>query len=170
MCCEEEGTLGARPFFQTADTNGDGTGTVDARGNYSGAVEEFYVQPGSGEILSVEDLIIAITDSTAMTGGVYGSDLVLTNGMEIQVLNGNNDVRTDVTDGLPVFTNNDLYRIGEVSELEFGGGDQGLQCIVRFSTPLTVRDSERLAFRLHDDFSGLVHHYFTVIGSVTHDD
>lgn len=160
----------SRSFFALADTVGDGTGTQDAIGDYSLAVEEFKVTPATGEILTVNQVIIAVTDGAAMSGSAYGSDLVLSNGIEIMLINGNDDVRQDITDGLPVITNTDLARLGPVTELVFGAGDQGLQCLLTFDEPLIVRDSERLAFRLNDDFSDLVHHYFTVIGTVKHVD
>jgi len=158
-----------RTLFQLADTAGDGTGDQDAIGDYSITPDEFYVQPATGEVLWVEHVLIAITDGAAMSGSLYGSDLVLTNGIEIQVINGNGDVREDITDGLPIIANPDLTRLGTVDELAFGSGDQGLQCAISFDQPIIVRSSERFTFLLSDDFSDLVHQYFTIMGSIDHE-
>ena len=36
------------PVFQFLDTNGNGTGTVDATGDYSAGEEIFYISPPAG--------------------------------------------------------------------------------------------------------------------------
>lgn len=89
------------------DDNGDGTGSKNANGNYSGAEEIFYCQPAAGEVFRISRMVVMIEDGSGFRAERYGSiNGALGNGITIRSAdNSSSGVIVDFTDGTPIKTN-----------------------------------------------------------------
>ena len=153
-----------------ADTNGDGSGTKNAVGNYSGAPQKFCIAPEAGEIFKVERIIPFLKDSGSLDSDYYGNGIILTNGIQIKVVRfagqPQETVLADITDGVPVKSNSDWKRLCFDQNIsEYGTGNETAVWRYTFSkdAPAIVLDGdnkEEIQVILNDDFSGLVEHYF----------
>jgi hypothetical protein len=160
-------------FARRLDTNGDGTGTKDALGDYSSAQEIFFIQPPAGEIYDLARILIGIQDTGAMRAEGYGSDAApLANGVALRV---QDDAGTLMTLADPNIKANGgwAFLCYDAQVLTWGVGDEMLAArytFTKFGGVIRLRgdNNERLEVVLNDDFSaggqGLVHHYFTVEG------
>lgn len=156
-------------FTHYLDTNGDGTGTKNANGNYSGAVEEFYIQAAAGEIIEIQRMIVTIEDTGGSTVQEYGNlGVALTNGIEVHVENEYGTIMSDLTGELPIKTNGDWStHCHDVTWLDKGAGDDLISVRWTFSkhgTDLELQEGQRFVVKLNDDLSGLISHYFVVQG------
>lgn len=160
------------PLFRHLDTNGDGTGTIVANGNYSGAAEIFYIQPGAGEIYRLQRMIVSLEDTNGFSAQEYGNlGSALTNGITVRVQNDSGTVY-ELTDGDPVKTNAKWGAFCYDVDLKtWGAGDEFLLVRWTFSRTgqpmrLVGDNNERLEVVLNDDFSGLVDQTFIVQGYI----
>ena len=156
------------PFVRHLDTAGNGTGTKNANGNYSGSVgtEIFYIQPASGVVFQIRRLIAVVVDGTGGNDTEYGNlGAALTAGVTVRVQDGSGTI-LDLTDGDPVAANRDWYRIADVTIAAFALSNDVLQAVWDFSPRLRLEggSSERLEVVLNDDLTGLTEHYFIVHG------
>lgn len=154
------------------DTNGDGTGTKNAIGNYSGAVTKFKLTPAAGEIFRVARLIISIEDTNGMTAAEYGNlGSALTNGVLVRVENGAGTV-LDLTDGDPIITNAEFGSYCfDVTVKSWGQTPDDDLLVARWTFAkyeqmirLVGDRGEFLSVVLNDDFSGLIAHKFMAQG------
>ena len=160
------------------DTNGDGTGTKNANGNYSGAVEEFYIQPAADEVMQIARLLISIEDTTGMQANEYG-DLgsALGNGITIEE-ERNGTVVTDFTDGVPITTNAEWGTLCyDVDVKSWGQTPTNELLVARFTFARSERNvrlegtsptPDRLVVSLNDTLTGLIRHTFMVQGFYEH--
>lgn len=156
------------PFIRFADTVGDGSGTKNANGDYSGAPEEFFITPPSGQIYQIHRLILTIRDTGIFRADRYGAlAAALTNGILVQKKSAAG-VLDDYTDGVPIQTNVDWSRSTyDVAYYDFSAGDNFLSCRWTFrhsGRPVQLRSGERLAVVLNDNLTGLVQHFFSLQG------
>lgn len=156
---------------QFADTDGDGGGTINAIGNYSGTADDFYIEAQAGERIGIARVIVQIEDSGAFDAGTYGNGVALTNGITVLVLDSENSTIIDLTGGEPIKKNSDWGRLCyDVQVLDWGTGNEF--CLARWTfsrmsdqgDPLILSEGQKLVFRLNDDFSGLVGHRFFIEG------
>lgn len=164
---------GPRPttLYRYLDLNGDGTGSKQATGNYSGAADEFYIQPGVSAIYRIYAMMVHIRDTSVNDSGNYGAITgPLTNGITMAVADGGGTL-IDLTDNVPIKTNSDWARIAGIDIVQgvYTAGDEYLSVMIRFDladAPLRLDGSasERFAVTLNDDFSGLTDHRFHVYG------
>jgi len=71
------------------DTNGDGTGTKSATGNYAESPVSFFIQPPAGEVFRLNRMLVHIEDSGTFDSGSYGNGITLTNGITVsKVISG----------------------------------------------------------------------------------
>ncbi len=153
------------------DTDGDGTGTKNAIGNYSGAEEQFYIQPPAGEVYHIYRMIVAIEDGGPLSSAGYAGitpTAALTNGVGLSKRRTDDTVIVDLMDGDPVVTNglwaqwcHDLTLHG------FGAGNAVLTArwtFNRMGRPIWLFDNTRLVITLEDDFSTVVGHKFIAEG------
>ena len=165
-------TLEPRSIYRFLDTNGDGTGVSDAVGHYSGAVEEFYIQPAAGEVIRIRRMIVSVGDTTGMQAQEYGNlAAALTNGVTIKQ-EKNGAVVSDITAGVPIKTNAAWGALCFDAELKtWGAGNELL--VVRFtfkrggSVVRLVADRptpDRLVVTVNDDLTGLLSHRFMIHG------
>ena len=158
---------------RTLDTNGDGTGTKNANGNYSVTEDIFYIQPATNQTFDLQRIIVCIEDTNGMQAEEYGNlGSALSNGVTIR-LQDDSGTLLDLTDGIPITTNASWgMRCYDADVKSWGAGDEIL--LVRwtftshFGHPLRLNGSknERLEIVLNDDLSGLVAHYFAIGGAI----
>lgn len=159
----------ATALFRFLDTNGDGTGTKNANGNYSVTADDFFIQPAAGEVFVLNRLIVELRDSQGIQAEEYGNlGSALSNGINIKVTDSSDVEILDLTDGLPVTTNAAWGRMSyDVDVKSWGAGDEVLLCRWTFGAsgrPLILKDQQKFKVTLNDNLTGLVAHYFMVQG------
>ena len=153
------------------DTVGDGSGTKNANGNYSGAEEIFFIEPPAATIYRITRLIVTIEDGNGMTWDGYGNLAALTNGIEVQT-KGDSGVIVDLTDNVPVKYNVMWGANCYDAELKStGAGNDFFQVRWTFAKAgqvlrLDGDTNDRLEVVFNDSFVGLVSHYFKVDGYI----
>ncbi len=70
-------------IYQYLDTNGDGTGTTNAIGNYSVTADDFYYE--ATRPCDIERMIVCVRDTGAFDAEDYGNGVALTNGIRVLV-------------------------------------------------------------------------------------
>lgn len=156
------------PFARRLDTAGDGTGTKNATGDYSGAADDFYLE-AAGSNYYVERLRVYIRDESSpaiFSSEGYAATTALSNGISITVEDGGSPDLVDLTDGSPITTNADWARFGTLEFPGFTSGDGVMVVDIVFHRPIRLRasESEKLVVELNDDFTSLQEHSFTAIG------
>jgi len=150
------------------DTNGDGTGTKAAIGNYAGAAESFYIEPGDGYDFVISRMLVTIQDSGVMNADDYGFGGALTNGVAVRHLDVDQGVKRDLLDGLPIKSHAMWGQVCyDMQETSFGTGDKFVQVRWTFSKsgiPIVLKTGERLEVLLNDDLTKLTGHTFVVQG------
>jgi hypothetical protein len=159
------------PLIRYLDTNGDGTGTKDANGDYSVTPETFFIQPPAGEIYSITEFLIHIADSSNFTITGFASIAALTNGINVYAKR-NGQTLIDVMDGIPIKTNPQLLHLTHrVALLDFVAGGNSLVVSYHsedFGTSLVMHGDlgDTLEVVLNDDLSGIDDMHFIVHGVV----
>lgn len=167
-----DGTKSRLPLLRFLDTNGDGTGTTDAIGNYSVTPATFFVQPPAGYKFILTELQIHLSDGGTFGSTVYGSlGAALTNGFSL--LGKRNGVTIlDLMSGVPVKNNDQLTHLtSRVNLISWAAVNNSLNITfsaLDFDTPfiLSAAAVDTLEVTLNDDFTGLVDHTFIVRGSI----
>ena len=161
--------MSSHNLYRYLDTVGDGSGTKDARGNYSSTPARFKIVPPAGEIFYIARMIIHYQDVGAPDADKYGNNITLANGITIGIYNVSDDsLHTELTDGLPIKTNAEWGRLAyDVRVDNFGVGNDFVQ--VRWSffksqRTVILGEDQYLGIILSDDFSGLVSHHFMAQG------
>lgn len=161
------------PFSRWLDTNGDGSGTKEAIGDYSAAPQSFSITPSqvtdAEEVMRVARMIVSIEDSGAFSAEKYGYMSALTNGVRLVVTRDSVEI-DDGMNGVPVTSNAEWGALCyDASVKTWGVGNQML--LVRWTFEKTgsiIRldgeAKESLDIVLNDDFSGLIKHRFLVQG------
>lgn len=152
------------------DTNGDGTGTTNANGNYSVTPEEFYIQPGEGYYYDIARMIVEIQDTSGMSAVDYGNIAGgLANGVSVQVVRGATTLRDLTPD--PIKSNAEWASYCYDADLKtWSTGNEFLAVRWTFAKSgkplyLSGDHSDRLVVTLNDDLTGLVEHKFLVQGT-----
>ena len=156
-----------KALYRFLDTNGDGSGTDNANGDYSSVADEFYFQSSRDSFIN--RLIIHIGDTTGMQAQDYGNITSgITNGYVLKVQDDTQTDLLDLCDGVPIKTNGDLGRYCYDVELKsWGAGNEFLQARWTFANagaPLFIRAQHRLSITFNDDLTGLLEHYFMIQG------
>ena len=157
------------------DLNGDGTGSKKVTGNYSDGglgLTSFKIAPPAGQVFRLARLIIHVSDiGPIQNGGFYGTDITLTNGINMSAKSKGLEER-DMLDGQNVFTTLDWGRFCyDVSSTDFSSGINVFQTRWTFTETgqygrLVGDDGDFLSLNFHDDLSGLVDHTFLVQGYI----
>lgn len=155
------------PINKILDTVGDGSGTNNAIGNYSGGAQSFKMTVPVGTSYTVSNLIIYLAGGTAFTNDGYGSIInSLANGWTIKIYKSG--VLNDLLDGNLIKANRDLESIStSICHPTFGGLADSLVATISFSSygmPFYISESEYIEVILNDNFSGLAKHQFIVQG------
>jgi hypothetical protein len=164
-------------IFRFLDTNGDGTGTTLATGDYSVTAVEFFIQPPTAETFHIHRMIVNIEDTAITDGAGYGGTGALTTGITVHVEDGGVTI-DELTDGEPIKSNAHWGRFCyDVTAPAFGASNKTVQVRWTFAKsgkPITLYgnnvdgqasgDNHRLVVTCNDDFSALVDHRFMVQG------
>ena len=179
------GTSGYGPvptlISRHVDTNGNGTGTKNAIGDYSGAQEIFYIQPSSTQIFRITRMMVLVRgDKNTFYTDAYGSRTALTNGIIVHTRDDSGTL-INLTDDVPILTNGNWGRFcfdSEIYPANVGSSDTYLRVRWTFEKSgypirLVGSNNERLEVCLNDDFSlsggqnnPLAEHYFLVQGYI----
>ena len=161
-----------RVLIRHLDTNGDGTGTKDATGDYSSSATEFKIVPPADESYSIHRLTVVIEDGNNFEAELYGKGVELINGIAIKVKNGVVSVN-DLTNGSPILNNSGWTHLcgANIQLIGWGGNEDQLIVDIVFThlgIPLVLdgNDGEYLSIELNDNFSGLDGHYFVANGFI----
>ena len=157
-------------LYNFLDTAGNGTGDINANGDYSTIGQNFlYTCPEGVQFVTIARAIIHYEDSGSFDADKYGNNITLTNGVEVRVEKRGETI--DLTAGRPVQTN---AHWGEMCfdtvTSTYGSGNNFLTVrwtFERSGKPIKLYPGESLIFYLSDDFSGLVEQYFKIQGQIT---
>ena len=158
------------PFRRYLDTNGDGTGTKSAIGDYSGAPEEFFIQPPTDDVFALSMLLPSIGDAGKFGSSDYGAMSMLTNGILVQKTDSVGNVLEDLTDQVPIRCNGHwLANAGHATRDEDPAAADNWATVswsLGGRLPLVLRHEERFVVKLNDNFSGLTAHWFKIEGVI----
>lgn len=157
----------ASHFFRYLDTNGDGSGTMNAIGDYSLTPTAFYYQPPI--TVKVHKAVIMIESLQGMWAERYGNIMGgLTNGYSFCQSNVDDVVQIEINNGIAVKSNAELGRTGfDVDVKTWGAGNEVLLATCNFNetgAPLELKANNKMSVTLNDDFSGLIQHFFMLQG------
>ena len=156
-------------IFQLLSSNGDGTGTTNAIGDYSSTPLSLRLQLNEPELVKIRRMIVKVQDDGTFDAELYGNGITLTNGIRMYHRNKTNDILEEIT-AFPIKSTGDWAgHCYDVNHFTFGTGDEiisvrwtfansGLDLIVNFA------EGEYIEILLNDDFTGLVEHKFQVQG------
>lgn len=157
-------------IYRYLDTNGDGTGTKNAIGDYSGAVEEFYIQAPLSYRYRITRMLVYIEDNGAFDSDSYANSVTLTNGIEIETQDADGNMLIDLTDSVPIKTNGHWARLCyDADQNGYGIGNEYMAVRWTFEKsgrPLDLDVGDKLVVKLNDNFSTIVEHYFLVQGHI----
>jgi len=156
-------------IFRYLDTDGDGTGTKDSAVDHSSSQGKYFITPQSEtEILEIHRGIVHVADGSIFSAEKYGGIAALTNGIRIVILDADDDIICDLTDGLPIKSNGEWGRVCfDAVPSNYGQGDEYLNVRWTFSksgSPITLAYGEKLAMLIDDDLSDLLSHTIQVQG------
>ncbi len=153
-------------IYRYLDTNGDGTGTKSAIGNYASPTD-FYFE--AQRVTELHRILISVEDTQGMQAEEYGNlGAALSNGYVIEAKDASDNVLQDYCDGVAVTTNANLGRICYDLDLKsWGAGNELLLArftFTRSGNPVILSAGQKLVVTLNDDFTGLLSHYFMLQG------
>lgn len=158
-------------FSRSLDTNGDGTGTKNAIGDYSSVSDIFYLQPSATQFMSVARIIIGIRDNGVWSAATYGAIAGgLTNGIVMRKATDTGTSFTLTDTDIPIKNNAQWgYYCYDSTVNSVGSGDTFLLVrwtFERYGASLGLRGElgDRLEIVLNDNFTTLVEHYFIAEG------
>jgi hypothetical protein len=153
-------SLHTYPVNRYLDTVGDGSGTKNAVGDYSGAsAEQFYIQcpAAGGSNLVLTRLIVGIEDTAGMKPELYGAAAALGNGIQVKIIDADGTtVISDLTDGIAIKTNAQWgFLCYDVTHQGFGNTPDDEMLLVRWTfarsgTPITLKPGQSLRVYLND--------------------
>lgn len=168
-------------FSRHLDTNGDGSGTTNAIGDYSASAETFYCQPSAGSIFRVTRMLILIrAPSAKFYTDNYGSRDPLANGIVVRKQDDSGTL-IDLTNAHPVQRNGEWGQFcfdAEIYPAGTGNNDSYLRVRWTFEKHgypirLVGDNNERIEVVLNDDFTldtgtsdPLDEHYFVIQGYI----
>ena len=157
--------------FQFLSTNGDGTGTVNAIGDYSSAQGEFYIEsPSSPKTWTAVNRMLAfIEDSSGFSADNYGdSASPLTNGIRLVVKDPQGAEVLDLTGGQTIKSNAQWgQHCYDAQNVSYGVGNDFVAVrwtFVKSGNPVILQPGHRMSILLDDSFTFLVSHTFLVQG------
>lgn len=155
-------------LFQALSITGDGTGVMDATGDYSSNPAEFFIEPPSDEVFHIRSFLLYLVDNSNLKQSKYGANLVLTNGIDIKV--SGDSTPSAKLNPFPIIVNTDWgIFLPNIVSIDFdGGGSKAFVANRDLSedSVFTLQGSknERFSICLSDNFTGLDHQFFIVSG------
>lgn len=159
----------AEIISRLCDTNGDGSGTTNANGDYSGTPDIFYIAPPAGETYDLSRIIVSMEDTAGMQAQEYGNlGAALGTGVVLRV--SDNGGVTNTLTPFNITTNSQWGALCyDVDVKSWGSGNELLAARFTFAKsgiPLKLDGTkgEKFEVVLSDDLRGLISHYFLVQG------
>lgn len=159
-----------KPLFRYLSTNGDGTGTTNAIGNYSGAPAYFYISSfNTLKTFYVTDLIFQYSANGSFSQSGYANGVALTNGIDIQYWQ-NDDAIFTVNDSRKIKTNDGFVHSGfDYQLITFSGAVNSVAAKYSFVNPIILNEytdgwAGWFTVILNDDFTGLTDQTFYLKG------
>jgi len=155
-------------LFQALSINGDGSGIIDAVGDFQSGTTEFFIQPPADEVFHIRNFLLYLVDNSNLKQTKYGANLTLTNGIDVKV--SGDDTPPTVLNPFPIKVNTDWgIFVPDMTTIDFdGGGSKALVAKRDLSEDsvftLQGAKSERFSICLSDNFTGLTHQFFIVSG------
>ena len=155
-------------IFRALDTVGNGSGTINAVGDYSTTAQSFRISDTSGRGI-IHRIIVSYRDSGAFDTELYGNGIALTNGVRVFLKDSSDQIIQEYT-AFPIKSNGDwAAHCYDWTYFQEGAGDNYAAIRWTFSKsgkPVTVKfhEGEYFEVLLNDDFSGLIEHKFVVQG------
>jgi len=146
---------------QFLSTVGDGTGTVTGASDSSSVAVNLKLLPAAGVEYRVDRLVIQVEDNAALKYDQFGA-AALTNGIRIQVLDGNDVVLKNIDAGAPIKRLADLAGLGGEQMVDAvqaaAGTNKYAVFVMRFPNPIVLNGStpSRLNVKFNDNMSDLV--------------
>jgi len=162
------GQSSARKLITFQAVSEDDGVTFDAIGDYSDTTI-FSVTPPAGKKWSINRLIVGVEDTGTLDAGFYGNGISITNGVQIRIKQRRNGDRY-LLNPVPIKTNSEWAMFcHDVTRHSWGSGNEVLSVRYTFGAhghPIILEGSagDEIEILLSDDYSGLVHHYFTFEG------
>lgn len=163
-----------KAIYQLMSSNGDGTGVIDAIGDYSVTPMSMKITSSEAERVEIHRMLVGIQDSGAFDAVKYGNGVELTNGIHLQLMDSEGAVLERYTPEAVKTNAAWAFMCHDFNHLNFGTGDEvgtvrwtftkaGQPIVINFGA------GEYLEILLNDDFTGLTHHFFTVEGKYEHE-
>lgn len=151
------------PFSKHLSSNGDGTGTVHATGNYSVTPLTLKITPPEGKVYRIHSMSLVVEDNGGFNSGYYGNGIVLTNGISFKLRDELGAVVSDFTNGEPIKTTGLMAHFFDRLEyINYGTGDEVVRASINFLQTMgdfvELRYGETLEVTFNDNFTGLIHH------------
>lgn len=146
------------------DTVGDGSGSVNANGNYSVTPGVFKLVPPANTVYTIKQLAVLIADNGPLKADAYGL-LALTNGIALQVIDtATSTVIADITAGVPVKVLHDYAGLGARIQVQDGTVNGYATALLDLPTAIQLQPTQALVATMADNLSGLVQHRLCAIG------
>lgn len=161
--------MGNYHIFKLLSSNGDGTGTTNAIGDYSVTPLSLKYGPSSTEDVEIGRMIVKIEDAGTFDADKYGNNITLTNGIRCYVKDSSDAVIEEIT-AFPIISSGDWAgHCHDVTLHSFGTGNNVLTVRWTFSRSghpieLHLTNGQYFEIYLNDDFTGLIEHRFQIQG------
>jgi len=157
----------AERIDQFLSSVGDGSGTVNANGNYSIASDDFFIAPPAGEKYVITRMIPLLEDNSSFRAEYYTGSGALAVGVDL--IKSVGGVETSLTPIKIKTISGFAGYCHDISRIDFGAGNDFITLRWTFALAgatlvLDGATSDKLIIRLADDLSALVTHRFLVQG------
>lgn len=167
---------GHQLLSQFLTVNGDGTGTANMIGDYSGAIEEVFISPPEGETIVLISGSLHLKAPGRFDPGGYGPNGRLINGVH-PFIEYDGNLITSLSGGSRMFANSEGVQVGQ-DEFVWQGLNPAMDIsalTIRFNfrdsfgAPLYLTNPlQRFVFSFNDDFTSFIHHGVIVQGFFLH--
>lgn len=159
------------PVVRYCSDDGTTTGAKNANLEFATA-DEWYVEAAAGETLVFKRIMISYEDTSGMQANEYGNlGSALSNGIEMKVYDDSGNVKSDLTDGVPIKTNAQWANLaGPDTDVKAWGASPTDQLFIvrftfsKFSDGIKLYPGWKYVVHLNDDVRGLITHYFILQG------
>ena len=153
---------------QLISTNGDGTGTSNFIGDYSGGLIAS-IAPPAGTVYRIARMLVSIVDTGSVNDGSKYGNITITSGISIQLHDAHGE--QDLTPGNIVTTFDWGSYCYDVNVTDFVAGSNYYQSRWTFEKSgqmirLDGDEGHELHIHFGDDFTGLEKHTFLIQGYI----
>jgi len=160
-------TFKSSALIQYLDTNGDGSGAVNAIADYSGVAEEFYIEVPVNRKLIISAFTVTMGNAAGSTVVGYQNANALANGVTFEKRAADDTVLINFTPKPITFDAQWTNLCGNYNTSK-GNRESRFDLVFRdrFGMPLELNATEKLVVTLNDDFTAQTDtlHFFTVTG------